>query len=422
MPTVESGPPPSPDLTKAFEILLFKAAVEPVHLAVAFPRSPVDKADDWLPPAARPEAGRIAAGRGLTRKEAYLSCLGEAAELASASFWGDEAVTRAKYSKVNRQALHPASLLCTSDAQYDQRAHWNAVHGAFDWMPARFNEDEPIDWIEATTPDKKTKIWVPAAYAYIGYFEAGDERAFAIADSNGCAAGASQEDAVIAAFLELVERDATALWWYGRHPRPAFDQTGLQGASTLVASLADRRRNHHLLDLTTDLGIPVCAAISFEPEGDAVAIGVSAHFDASRAAVAALTEMLQIEFSLEMRKAAPIESNDGFQFWLDAVRLQTMPHLLPADRRKNELVSSLRGMPPTIQNCVRICHDAGLQFLMLDLTRPAIRVPAVRVIVPGLRTLRRRCGDGRLFDVPVRQGWCDTPQAAEDLNVIPLSI
>jgi ribosomal protein S12 methylthiotransferase accessory factor len=422
MLTVESGPPPSSALTSSFEILLFNTAVETVHLAVAFPKSPVDKSDDWLPPAARPEAGRIAAGRGLTRDEAYSSCLGEAAELASASFWGTEAVMKAIYRKVNHQALHPASLLFASDAQYDQRRHWNAAYGAFDWMPARFNEDEPIDWIETTTPDKTTKILVPAAYAYLGYFEAGDDRAFVIADSNGCAAGARPEDAIVAAFLELVERDATALWWYGRHPRPAFNQASLQGADALMASLVDRRRNHHLLDLTTDLGIPVCAAISFEPGGAAVAIGVSAHFDASRAAIAAITEMLQIEFSLEMRKAAPVQSKDGFQFWLDAVTLQTIPHLVPVGRRQNELVGGLRDRPPTVENCVRICHDAGLQFLTLDLTRSAIGVPVARVIVPGLRTLHRRCGEGRLFDVPVRLRWCDTPRAVEELNPIPLSI
>ena len=36
------------------------------------------------------------------------------------------------------------------------------------------------------------------------------------ADSNGNAAGSSPEDAVVQGFLELVERDAVALWWYNR--------------------------------------------------------------------------------------------------------------------------------------------------------------------------------------------------------------
>lgn len=419
---VESGLPPLLDLDEHYKIVLFNAAVETVHLAVALPKTQSGKSDDWLPPAARPETGRIAAGRGLTPNQAYSSCLGEAAELASACFWGDEAMTRAPYLKVKDQAVPPASLLLASDAQYDQRERWNAAHGSFDWMTVRFNEDTPIDWIEATMPDTNDKALVPAAYAYIGYFEAGDDKAFAVADSNGCAAGATQEDATVAAFLERVERDATALWWYGCHRRPAFNQNSLQGADALLASLAERRRNYHLLDLTTDLGIPVCAAISFERGGEAVAIGVAAHFDASRAAIAALTEMLQIEFSLEMRKASPAETTDAFQFWLDAVTLRTMPHLLPADRRPNEFADRLVGGPPTIENCIRICHGAGLRFLVMDLTRPTIGIPAVRVIVPGLRPIRCRFGGGRLFDVPVSLGWCDTPRAAEDLNTIPLAI
>jgi oxazoline/thiazoline synthase len=36
------------------------------------------------------------------------------------------------------------------------------------------------------------------------------------ADSNGNAAGSSLEDAVLQGLLELVERDAVALWWYNR--------------------------------------------------------------------------------------------------------------------------------------------------------------------------------------------------------------
>jgi len=36
------------------------------------------------------------------------------------------------------------------------------------------------------------------------------------ADSNGCAAGNTREEAIVQGFLELVERDAYAIWWYNR--------------------------------------------------------------------------------------------------------------------------------------------------------------------------------------------------------------
>ena len=46
--------------------------------------------------------------------------------------------------------------------------------------------------------------------------------AVAIGDSNGCASGATLEEAKTAAILELIEWDATARWWYGRSPRPVI--------------------------------------------------------------------------------------------------------------------------------------------------------------------------------------------------------
>ena len=59
--------------------------------------------------------------------------------------------------------------------------------------------------------------------------------------------------------------------------------------------------------------------------------------------------------------------------------------------------------------CVDLVKRAGLDFLVLDQTRPDIEVPVVRVIVPGLRHFYRRFGPGRLYDVPMKLGWRDRP-------------
>jgi ribosomal protein S12 methylthiotransferase accessory factor len=59
--------------------------------------------------------------------------------------------------------------------------------------------------------------------------------------------------------------------------------------------------------------------------------------------------------------------------------------------------------------CVDIAKRAGLDFLVLNQTRPDVEVPVVRVIVPGLRHFYRRFGPGRLYDVPVKLGLRDRP-------------
>jgi ribosomal protein S12 methylthiotransferase accessory factor YcaO len=58
---------------------------------------------------------------------------------------------------------------------------------------------------------------------------------------------------------------------------------------------------------------------------------------------------------------------------------------------------------------VDIAGRAGLDFLVLDQTRPDIETPVVRVIVPGLRHFYIRFAPGRLYDVPVKLGYLDQP-------------
>ena len=69
-----------------------------------------------------------------------------------------------------------------------------------------------------------------------------------------------------------------------------------------------------------------------------------------------------------------------------------------------------------VMACVRLAKREGLDFLVLDQTRPDIEVPVARVIVPGLRHFYRRFAPGRLYDVPVKLGLLDRPLSEEQLN------
>ena len=53
---------------------------------------------------------------------------------------------------------------------------------------------------------------------------------------------------------------------------------------------------------------------------------------------------------------------------------------------------------------MNLAKREGLDFLVLDQTRPDIEVPVARVIVPGLRHFYRRFAPGRLYDVPIKIG------------------
>ena len=88
-----------------------------------------------------------------------------------------------------------------------------------------------------------------------------------IADSNGCAAGNTLEEAILQGFYELAERDAFAIWWYNRLQVPAvdlssFDHEYLASASDYYARYG---RDLWMLDVTADIGIPTFVALSSRP-------------------------------------------------------------------------------------------------------------------------------------------------------------
>ena len=228
-----------------------------------------------------------------------MSALGEAVELVSCCAWGDEPLIHASARELGPAALSPTLLNGFSPQQLAERESWNARYGDYDWRPPPYDETRRIDWIEVEDAFGGPKAYAPADFAFIGRKEVGDETAVAIGDSNGCASGATLEEAKTAAILELIERDAAARWWYGRASRPTLNSSVLEAEPNFFRWLSHRSRRSHLVDITNDLDIPVVAAVSAESDGRDVVIGYAASVEIGIAACSAITEMAQIEFALE---------------------------------------------------------------------------------------------------------------------------
>ncbi len=110
------------------------------------------------------------------------------------------------------------------------------------------------------------------------------------------AAGTCLEEAVLQALLELVERDAAAVWWYNRVARPAIalDSFGDPYFEALEADYARLGWAVWVLDLTHDLGIPTCVALAHEAREDRFSIGFGCHLDPRLAVQRSLTELNQL--------------------------------------------------------------------------------------------------------------------------------
>jgi thiazole/oxazole-forming peptide maturase SagD family component len=397
-----------------------------VYLAIAIPIGGNDPGAAFLPLAARLGSGRTPSGRGLTPEAAGKSAIGEAAQLVSSSYWGNESTVFETAGVLKNKAVLPNEIGLFSEQQYKNRLTWNLLHGNHDWIGVPFDSTRPTYWVEYQALDGRT-AFIPAACSYIGWYEKADSGAFFVADTNGTAAGENISTARTRAFLELVERDATALWWHGAISRPGIEPSRLAGAGELLAWLGSRRRKFHVLDLGTDLCIPVFAAISAEPDGSAVALGFAADFDPSAALLASLTELIQMEKTIEIyRQNQAAMASSPLQQWVELVTLESAPHLMPQNRRKfplDHIYEKYRNEPAEpLQRIWHCCQRSGLDAWFLDMTRPEISIPVVRAVVPGLRHFKARFAPGRLYDIPVSLGWRGEAMTEQEIFPVPLML
>ena len=155
-------------------------------------------------------------------------------------------------------------------------------------------------------------------------------------DSNGCAAGNTREEAIVQGFLELVERDAYAIWWYNRLQRPAVDLGAFDDAyiRDIQTQFTDFGRKIWVLDITSDLGVPTYVAMMhwMQDGKENMEFGSGSHFDRRIALLRSLTELSQFLTIGTMGGGGA----RGDQSTLDGVtplRVEAYPFLLPAKIR-----------------------------------------------------------------------------------------
>jgi len=369
-------------------------------------------------------------GKGVTAVHAEASALCEAIERYSGNFYGDEARLRGSLRTLGDVAIHPETCRLYDPRQYDRRSEWNSEHGPFQYVCEPFDEDALMDWTPVWSLTQRRHRLLPTEMLYFGV-PAGPGPHYLHADSNGNAAGSSIEDAVLQGLLELIERDAVALWWYNRTAQQAVDLDAFADPwlDELRDVYAGLGREVWALDLTSDFGVPVTAAVSrrVDREHEEILFGFGAHLDPRLALRRALTELNQM-----MPQLIAAEPDGRYRCddpdmvgWLRTATLAAEPYLAPDAARpalgpsdygytaKTDLLDDLRGLQDKVE-------ELGMELLVLDQTRPDVGLPVVKVIVPGMRHFWARLAPGRLFDVPVRMGRLAQPTPYNQLNPTPM--
>ncbi|HAG81495.1 MAG TPA: adenylate cyclase [Cyanobacteria bacterium UBA12227] len=370
-------------------------------------------------------------GKGKTDAQAKASALCEAIERYCGVFQGDEIRRKDTYKNIYDIAIHPNDCMNYSEEQYKTRQEWNAQSARYQQVPEPFDEEKEIEWTPIWSLTHQHFKYLPTAYCYYGYPQ--EQNPYCWANSNGAAAGNTKEEAILQGFMELVERDSIAVWWYNRLQYPAvdldsFDEPYFQSIKECYRTL---NRDIWVLDITNDLNIPSFVAISrrTDQEIEDIVLGFGSHFDPTIAILRAITEANQF-LPAVLNTAADGSTNYRFDDevaleWWQTATIENQPYLLPDSRVKPKVYSDYpqlktNDLRDDVLTCIQIADKQGMEVLVLDQTRPDIGLNVVKVIVPGMRHFWKRFAPGRLYDVPVKLGWLPETLPENQLNPIPM--
>ncbi|TDD64025.1 hypothetical protein E1262_29405 [Jiangella aurantiaca] len=388
---------------------------------------------------------------------AEAAAIGESVERYCGNWVRPERLRLASYEQLaaaGEEAVDPASLVLYSEAQY--------AAAGFPFVP--FTPDLPVHWVAGRSLTHDRPVWVPASVVYVNWYVG----PFADAPPTnypfyaGIAAGATFDDAVRSGLEEIVERDATMIWWANRQRLPVVDPP------PRLAALFDGEPAAHgqrawLLSLPNAFGIPVMAGVVENTVERTVAIGFAARDDPEEAALKAWAEALTLqEISRDLQEPDGLfwqavrrgAKRQGFikpwradrrylddfrrdfhdvgdlecqmQVHLDPRAVDTVRPWIASDERRP--LGDVPRLPDrSLATYRRLIETAGHEIVAVDVTTPDVAAAGLRVVrtvVPGLVSNFPAAfpfnGHRRLQDEPVRLGWRDRPLPEDDLNLFPL--
>ena len=319
-------------------------------------------------PTAQEGAVSVYNGKGATPTEARVSAVMEGIERYSAEIH-DHRIITGTYPEMaaKEEVLDPRSL--------------NLPRGA--------DPDRRLPWVEAWDIVADEGVLVPA-HAVFHPLPGGCPPLFRT-NTNGLASGNTREEAVFHGLAEIVERDAWSLVEVTKRPGPRITDPPGGLPAELLKKFGDAGVEVTVRDITSDLGIPTCAAVADDAllrDPRLLTIGMGTHTSARIAFLRALTEvaqsrLTQIHGAREDTTTADLRTRMGYErvkrmnrYWFEADS-EAPFSALPSSENDDFLED--------IGVVVSALGRAGMdRFLVADLTREEIGVPVVRAIVPGL--------------------------------------
>jgi ribosomal protein S12 methylthiotransferase accessory factor len=315
-----------------------------------------------------------------------------------------------------------------------------------------FTPDREIGWVPGRRLRDHAAVLVPEVLVH--YYAAPPEQRFVQECSNGCASGSSLLEAVYFGLMELIERDAFLLAWYGRAALPELDPAS--SADPEVAHLVARLELHgyraRFFDARTTFPIPVVVAAAVRADDDlgALCFGAGAGLDPLAALRSALVEIATDAPPLRRRTRGNLAELRAMAADFDLVRtVHDHPLLfgLPEMTRHADFLLDRPAQPPhalaeltagtprpsddlaqDLAAVVALLAEQGIDPVAVDQTTPTQRAAGVHtagVLAPGLLPIdfgwqrQRALRLPRMRTALRRAGLRDHDLEPADLNPVP---
>ncbi len=253
----------------------------------------------------------------------------------------------------------------------------------------RYSHKETLEWVKGYSLIREREVLVPAEAVFHPYRR---ENQLFRTNTNGLAAGNVLEEAILHGLLEVIERDAWSLFELGALKGRDLQLEGCRLAEELIRRFKGASVEVYIKDITSDIGIPTIAvAIDDELTKDPalLSLGIGTHLIPEIALVRALTEAAQsrlttIHGTREDTYKAVFARRIGYE------RMKRLNRRWFERSDERTLISELESFESDdiledINHVIKKLKSAGLkEVIVVDLTRSEVKVPAVRVIVPGL--------------------------------------
>ena len=305
------------------------------------------------------------------------------------------------FDELGVDAVDPEGLALYSPRQY--------ASVGFPFVP--FTRDLPVSWVPGRDLRSGAEVLVPLSLAYLDTnrpsLRQPPTNALCYA---GIATGETREQAERFALEELLERDASTVWWHSdAHALLVADAEGI--VSLLDDPCADQR-TVRLLVIPSEFGVPVLGAFVEDHAEGLIAFGTACRSDPREAATKALVEafgLLQVTRQLASPESdiwravrlgeigahtfKPFRADrsyaDAFRSdYRDLVDLPAVAQLYLDPRMQGEPLDRLRPSESVRFDDLPVgSGDLELRAVSVDLTTPDVRkagLTVVRVVVPGL--------------------------------------